>query len=426
MSDLLAFLDAAPTPYHAVHETARRLRAGGFAELDETLSWDVGPGHARHVVRDGTLVAFVLGQKPPSETGFVLIGAHTDSPNLRLKPLPETNSVGYAQLAVEVYGGVLWSTWLDRDLSVAGRLVLADGSERLVRSSDPVCRIPNLAIHLNRDVNSKGLLLDPQLHLSPILGAFKEGGPGALERLLGRLSPAELGGARAEDVLGFDLCLFDAQAAATGGVDGDLIFAARLDNLASCHAATSALLASPSDADTTRVMVLYDHEEVGSQSATGARSRLLERILDRLAQARSPTDPEAVARAYARSLMTSVDMAHGVHPNYADKHDLTHRPVLGKGPVIKVNAHQAYATDGPAVAAFLAASRKVGVEPQYFVSRNDLPCGSTIGPISAARLGMRTADVGNPMLSMHSCREMAGTGDVAPMISVLTQLLSAR
>jgi len=423
-SDLASFLDAANTPYHAVAEVARRLTAAGFRAFREQEAWQLAPGTRGFVVRaGGSIVAFELGSKSPSDAGFVLIGAHSDSPNLRLKPVPDLANVGYRQLSVEVYGGVLLSTWLDRDLSVAGRVVFADGHSELVDLKRAVCRVPNLAIHLNRDVNSAGLVLNAQTHLLPVLGLEPESG-GFKELLAEGLANTASNGARVEDVLGFDLCLYDTQRAAFAGSKNEFLFSSRLDNLASCHAALQALLGATPGAEATRIVAIYDHEEVGSQSASGARSQLLSDLLERLSRACSANDESALPRAISRSLLISADMAHGVHPNYPDKHDKQHRPMLGAGPVIKVNVNQSYASDGPAIAAFAAACRDVDVAPQHFSSRNDSPCGSTIGPISAARLGVRAVDVGNPMLSMHSCREMAASRDVAPMIRVLTRLFS--
>src|SRR6185369_6115454 len=423
-ADLASFLDAANTPYHAVAEVARRLTAAGFRAFREQEAWQLAPGTRGFVVRaGGSIVAFELGSKPPSDAGFVLIGAHSDSPNLRLKPVPDLANVGYRQLSVEIYGGVLLSTWLDRDLSVAGRVVFADGHSELVDLKRAVCRVPNLAIHINRDVNSSGLVLNAQTHLLPVLGLEPESG-GFSELLAEALSNTASNGARVEDVLGFDLCLYDTQRAAFAGSKNEFLFSSRLDNLASCHAALRALLGATPGAEATRIVAIYDHEEVGSQSASGARSQLLSDLLERLSRSYSAHDESALPRAISRSLLISADMAHGVHPNYPDKHDKQHRPMLGAGPVIKVNVNQSYASDGPAIAAFAAACRAVDVAPQHFSSRNDSPCGSTIGPISAARLGMRAVDVGNPMLSMHSCREMAASRDVAPMIRVLTRLFS--
>jgi len=417
--DLLAFIEAAPTPYHAVSEVADRLRQAGFRRLSERETWQLGPGDRGFVVRGGgSIAAFRMGQRSPAEAGFAIVGAHTDSPNLRLKPNAELSAHGYEQLSVEVYGGVLLHTWLDRDLGLAGRLVLEDGSTKLVRLPGAVCRVPSLAIHLNRDVNTNGLTLNSQTQLLPL--AALELGKNELE-LAERLAAAAGGGVTAKSIVGRDLCLFDTQAPTLGGARGELIFSARLDNLVSCHAALTALLAAEDTADATRVVVLYDHEEVGSESASGAGSRFLEAVLARLLACYPPSS-DGFARAIAGSLLVSADMAHAVHPNYPDKHDKQHRPVLGKGPVLKVNVSQRYATDGPTAARFRAACARAGVEPQHFVSRNDIGCGSTIGPIAAAGLGLRTVDVGGPMLSMHSCRELAASADVPVMIRVLTAL----
>jgi aspartyl aminopeptidase len=415
--DLLAFLEAAPTPYHAVSMVAGRLEAAGFRRFSERDSWQLAPGEAGFVVRaGGSIAAFRQGARPPTEAGFAIIGAHTDSPNLRLKPRPQLAAHGYEQLAVEVYGGVLLSTWMDRDLGLAGRIVLEDGSTRLVRLPGVFCRIPNLAIHLNRDVNSGGLTLNAQTQLLPIVGL--EQASTSLE-LFESVAAAVGGGVSARAIRGADLCLFDTQAPTLAGARNELIHAARLDNLTSCHAALSALLAAAGGSDATQVVVLYDHEEVGSETASGAGSEFLESVLRRLT-AGSSTSSDAFARAIAGSLVISADMAHAVHPNYPDKHDKQHRPMLGQGPVLKVNASQRYATDGPTAARFRAACARADIEPQHFVSRNDMGCGSTIGPIVAAGLGLRAVDVGGPMLSMHSCREMAAAADVVPMIRTLT------
>ena len=299
-SDLAAFLDAANTPYHAVSELARRLTAAGFRAFREQDAWQLTAGTRGFVVRaGGSIVAFEVGSKPPAEAGFVLIGAHSDSPNLRLKPVPDVTSVGFRQLSVEIYGGVLLSTWLDRDLSVAGRVVFADGHSELIDLKRSVCRVPNLAIHLNRDVNSSGLVLNAQTHLLPVLGLESESG--AFSELLREgLADTASNGARVEDVLGFDLCLYDTQRAAFAGGKNEFLFSSRLDNLASCHAALRALLDAAPDPEATRVIAIYDHEEVGSQSASGARSLLLSDLLERIARACSPKDESALARATVR------------------------------------------------------------------------------------------------------------------------------
>jgi len=420
--DFIAFLDACPTPYHAAREVARRLAEAGFTALDEGAAWTVTPGTRACVKRGGSLLAFVAGTTPPWESGFLALGAHTDSPNLRLKPSPDVASVGYRQAAVEVYGGVLLTTWLDRDLGLAGRVALAGGRQELVRLPGAPFRIPNLAIHLNRDVNKEGLVVNPQNHLTPIW-ALEQNGTSALELVVAALGGTPSAGATAADLVGFDLCLFDAQGATLGGAANELISCARLDNLGSCFPILGALLEAGPAGPTTRVIALHDHEEVGSQSASGARSRLLEGLLERLVTSYPGAPADALPRSLARSLFVSCDMAHAVHPNYTDKHDKLHRPLLGGGPVVKLNANQSYATDGIAQGAFVEACRAEGVTPQLFVSRNDQPCGSTIGPITAARLAIRTLDIGNPMLAMHSCRETAGTADPAVLQKVLRRLL---
>ncbi len=417
--DLLAFIDASPTPYHAVAEVVRRLSAAGFSELDERDEWTIEPGAKRFVIRSGgTIVAFVAGTAPPADAGFVLLGAHTDSPNLRLKPSAEQTSAGYRQLGVEVYGGVLLSSWLDRDLALAGRVSLRGGDTRLVRFDRALCRVPMLAIHLDREVNTRGLILNAQTQMVPTWALDAKDARSLAALLADQLE------AKTEDVLGFDLSLYDAQPGTLGGLNEEFVLSARLDNLASCHASVQALLGSGAAGRATRVIALYDHEEVGSQSTAGARSRFLRSLLHRLANAYPRASAQATSRALSRSLLVSADMAHAVHPNYADRHDRQHSPLIGKGPAIKVNANQSYATDGPVAAMFVEACREAGFAPQHFVSRADMPCGSTIGPISAAALGMRTIDVGNPMLSMHSCRELAGSADVEPMIRALTHVLA--
>jgi len=413
VQDLLHYIDASPTPFHAVSETSARLTAAGYRLLDEGGAWEVSPGDKVYLVRGGgSLAAFHLGSTPPHEAGFQLVGAHTDSPNLRVKPNPELKRAGYEQLGVELYGGVLLHTWIDRDLSLAGRVLLADGTARLVDFERALLRIPSLAIHLNRKVNTEGLKLNAQKHMAPILAL------GGLEGIeLRDLLAKELGGVAPKDILAWDLMAYDVQTAALGGANQEFIHAARLDNLASCHAATTALLTAATDVAATRGIVLYDHEEVGSRSAQGAASDFLRSCLQRL----SGAAPEDYHRAVANSFLISADMAHGIHPNYVDMHEPQHQAVLGAGPVVKVNVNQAYATDGESWANFERWAAAANVPTQRFVIRSDLGCGSTIGPITAAQLGIRTVDVGNPMLSMHSCREVAATADVPRMIGVMKQ-----
>jgi aspartyl aminopeptidase len=428
---LLQYIEASPTPFHAVAEAAARLERAGFRPLHESEAWKLEPGARVYVVRAGSsLAAFAIGERPAHEAGFALVGAHTDSPNLRIKPLPDVRAHGYLQLAVEPYGSLLLSTWLDRDLSLAGRVIVDDGSaagrSELVDLRRPLLRIPNLAIHLNRTVNSDGLKLNQQTHMVPVLGLERAGADGAG---LAELLVEELGkrGRHYEpkSVLGFDLCLYDLQPPAFGGLRGEFIFAPRLDNLASCHNAIEALAHAGKGAAQTRGIVLYDHEEVGSESAQGAGSPFLRDLLARIVEATAPEEPAALARAIARSLLISADMAHAVHPNYAEKHEPGHRPLLGGGPVLKLNVAQSYASDGETSARFELLCRKAGVTAQHFVTRSDQACGSTIGPITAGRVGLRTVDIGNPLLSMHSIREMAATDDVAAMQKVLDAFFAA-
>lgn len=414
--DLCAYLNESPSPYHAVLETTRRLEAAGFSRLREDEAWELGPGDARYVTRaDSSVIAFRVGDRPPTESGFRIVGAHTDSPNLRLKPQPSCGKEGYAQLGVEVYGGVLLYTWLDRDLGVAGRVVVEepDGSlaRRVVRLHAPAARVASLAIHLDREVNDKGVQLNKQNHLSPMIGLGE--GPAAVERLFGAL------GVEASRVRGFDLGLYDLTPATLGGQDDSFVFAGRLDNLASCHAATTAL-ANAQRSASTQVIALFDHEEVGSGSAQGAAGPFLRDVLTRIVHG----DHGTFLRAIAASFCVSADMAHAVHPNYVDKHEGKHMPRIGKGPVVKTNVQQRYATDGETGARFRALCRRAEVPVQDFVTRTDLACGSTIGPITAAQLGIATVDVGNPMLSMHSIREMCGAGDVGMMIAALSGLFA--
>jgi aspartyl aminopeptidase len=424
IQSLLHYLDASPTPFHAVAESARRLREAGFSELREGDAWALSAGSRAYAIRNGTsLVAFICGQKPAQDGGFLGVGAHTDSPNLRVKPAPDLTRSGYRQLGVEVYGGVLLSTWLDRDLSLAGRVLIDRETDvpsaELIDFTRPLLRIPNLAIHLNRGVNTDGLVLNAQAHLAPILGLAHGADPVSMRGLLAQ--QLSLRGQRfdAEQILGWDLCLYDTQRAALSGLDDEFVQSARLDNLASCFGALTALTQARAAHDATRVIVLYDHEEVGSRSAQGAYSPFLRQALERISQARGGEGPQDFARAMSKSFLISADMAHAIHPNYADRHEPAHAPVLGGGPVLKINANQSYATDGAGSARFAQLCKQADVSTQHYVVRSDLPCGSTIGPITAAELGLSTVDIGSPLLSMHSIREMAAAADVLSLAKLL-------
>ncbi|WP_373047248.1 M18 family aminopeptidase [Vulgatibacter sp.] len=419
--DLLDFIGASPTPHHCVAEARRRTAEAGFVHLDESETWKLEAGRGYTVERGGALLAFRVGTEAPAEAGFRIVGAHTDSPNLRIKPQPDVAKEGYLQLGVELYGGVLQYTWFDRDLGLAGRVMLRGEKpgqleHRLVRIDRPLLRVASVAIHLNREVNKKGLQLNEQNHLPPLLGLSANPTEESLKALLA----AELG-TDAAAILAWDLSLMDVVPPAVGGLHGEFIFAPRLDNQASSHAALTALLRAPA-AKATQLACLFDHEEVGSGSTAGAAGSLAEDVLQRLAEVEGPgAKPGALPRAIARSWQVSADMAHAVHPNYADKHEPQHMPRLNAGPVIKINSQQRYATDAEGAALFESLCQDADVPVQKFVNRTDLACGSTIGPISSARLGVRTVDVGNAMLSMHSIREQAGAEDPERMVAVLTR-----
>lgn len=424
-ADLVDYLNASSTPWHAVAETRRRLEAAGYREISEGDAWTLVPGDRIFIVRAGsTIAAFELGTDPVETGGFHLVGAHTDSPNLRLKPNGLGIKSAQHSAGVEPYGGVLLHTWLDRDLFLAGRVLTRRGTKLVPRlvTTGAIARVPSLAIHMDRGVNTDGLKLNPQNHLPPVLG-LESGGPLGLDTLLPEVSLPDGG-----DFAGFDLCFVDAQPAALVGARGEYVMSGRLDNLASCHAAVSALLASGDQGPgtKTRGIVLYDHEECGSQSAQGAQSAFLRDVLTRLVHARGGSGVEAWSRAVHHSFFVSADMAHAVHPNFAEKHDMAHAPYFGKGPVIKLNTNQRYATDGESAARFAGFCEAADVTFQRFVTRSDVACGTTIGPITAALLGMRTVDVGNPMLSMHSAREMCAAADVPKMIGALTAFFAQR
>lgn len=406
--DLRAFLGASPTPFHAVDEAARRLTQAGFQWLEEAEPWTLAPGKYLVSLGGSNLIAFV---KPAEARGFRIVGAHTDSPNLRLKPNASYTKEGYRQLGVEVYGGALLNSWLDRDLSLAGRVFLRDGGTRLVRVDRPLCRVPQLAIHLDREINDKGLKLDRQEHLPPIWGLGEDDG-----RL--RAIVAEAAGVAEDEVLTPELMLFDTLAPAFGGADDELLFSARLDNLAMCHAGVTAISAAD-PSDYVAVLALFDHEEIGSNTAEGAGSAFLPRVLERIAG-----DRETLFRWSARSHCISADMAHAVHPNYASRHEPNYKVRLNQGPVIKHNAQKRYATSAETAHWFAALCTHSDVPVQHYVHRTDLPCGSTIGPITSTLLGIPTVDVGNPMLSMHSARELAGADDPAYMVKVLIAAFS--
>jgi aspartyl aminopeptidase len=415
--DLMSFLTAAPTPYHAVAAAAERLEKAGFRQVLETDAWD-GTTGGKYVLRGGALIAWYVPEGASAHTPFRIVGAHTDSPNLRVKPLPDTGAYGWRQIAVEIYGGTLLNTWLDRDLGLAGRLTLRDGSHRLVNIDRPLLRVPQLAVHLDRSVNTDGLKLDRQRHMQPIwgLGDVEEGD-------LIRFLEAESGIPQGE-VTGWDLMAHSVEPPAYLGRDRELLAGPRMDNLVSVHAGTAALAAVAASAELPFIPVLaaFDHEENGSQSDTGADGPLLGSVLERSVFARGGSFEDR-ARAFAGTVCLSSDTGHAVHPNYGERHDPTHHPRANGGPILKVNVNQRYATDGQGRAYFAAACEKAGVPWQTFVSNNAMPCGTTIGPITAARHGIHTVDIGIAILSMHSARELCGADDPYLLANALAAFL---
>jgi aspartyl aminopeptidase len=408
--DLLSFLSASPSPYHAVANAAARLEKAGFRQVVETDAWDGSTG-GRYVLRGGAIVAWYVPPGVAAHAPFRITGAHTDSPNLRVKPLPDDGAHGWRQIAVEIYGGPLLNSWLDRDLGLAGRLTLRDGSTRLVNVDRPLLRVPQLAIHLDRGVSAEGLKLDKQRHLQPVwgLGTSREGD---LIRFLEEESELPQG-----SVAGWDLMAHSVEPPSYLGRERELVAGPRMDNLLSVHAATAALAAvavgeSEGAPGLPHIPVLaaFDHEENGSQSDTGADGPLLGTVLERSVFARGGTYEDR-ARAFAGSICLSSDTGHAVHPNYAERHDPTHHPHAGGGPILKVNVNNRYATDGGGRAVFAAACEKADVPFQSFVSNNSMPCGTTIGPITAARHGIKTVDIGVAILSMHSARELCAADD---------------
>jgi aspartyl aminopeptidase len=422
--DLLSFIDSAPSPYHASALAADRLIDAGLPRLDLRSRWT--DGERGVVVEGGAAVAWASPAGAPPDLPMRIVGAHTDSPNLRLKAKPDIGRAGWRQLGVEVYGGALVNSWLDRDLGLSGRVAVRDVGEaegfriELVRIDEPLLRVPQLAIHLDREINERGLQLNKQQHLVPVwgLGARR---PGEVVELV-----AERIGVAWHEILGWDLMLHDLTPSTIGGVSGELVFAPRLDNLLSCHAAITALSRVVDEVrDHVGVVCLFDHEEVGSTSATGADGALLASVLERTVLARGG-GREDLLRALSGSVCLSADMAHATHPNYAERHEPDHLITLNGGPVVKVNANPRYASDAVSTAAFQLACDSAGVPSQRYIHRTDMACGSTIGPMTAAGLAIPTVDVGVAQLSMHSARELTGSQDPARFIAATTSFLAPR
>ena len=409
-TDLLNFLHASPTPFHATKNIAAQLLAAGFIPLYEGDIWHLEPGNRYLVTRnDSSIIAFVYGRSPLLDSGIRMLGAHTDSPCLKVKPRAELNRRGYFQLGVEVYGGALLAPWYDRDLSMAGRVTYRDHSDRiastLVDFEQPVAVVPSLAIHLDREANNARSInaqkdIVPLLLQLPAEDAALPDFRDLLHAEVLRRQP-QLG---IKQVLDYEISLYDTQPPAMIGLDQDFIAGARLDNLLSCFIGLQALLEA--DNEVSSLLICTDHEEVGSASCCGAKGPMLQQFLERLLP-----DGETRARVIERSMMISADNAHGIHPNFMDKHDENHGPLLNRGPVIKVNANQRYATTSETSAFFRLLCESAEVPVQAFVARTDMGCGSTIGPIVASEVGVKTIDVGSPTFAMHSIRELAGARD---------------
>ncbi len=417
--NLLTFIEASPTPFHAVASLVNLLEAGGFKRIHETERWDIKPNSRYLVTRnDAALIAFTTGDRPFCETGLTMAGAHTDSPCLKVKPIPDIAHAGGHRLGVEVYGGPLLATWFDRDLSLAGRLSTPGRGENrltieqtLIDLKRPVAIIPSIAIHLDREAN-KGRSIQAQQELPPLIALPENlihGLHGLLREELAKRGVTQ----KANGILEYELCLYDTQPPSLTGYHEEFITGARIDNLFSCFTLAHAILASESTGPS--LIVLNDHEEVGSHTPEGASGNFLTQILERIIP-----NPEERAMASARSLMVSADNAHALHPAHPEKYDTNHSPRLNKGPVIKYNAGQRYATTSTTAAYFKEICRRAEVPVQSFTMRSDMPCGSTIGPLTAAITGIPTLDVGIPMLAMHSIRETAGCEDAFYLYRVMS------
>ncbi len=419
---LLSFLKNAPSPYHACRELSEMFQQHGFIQLEEKDAWNLKAGLGYFYMRsDASFVAFRLGEAPEKQ-GVRLVGAHTDSPCLKVKPNPELSRQGYALLGVEVYGGALLNPWFDRDLSLAGRVTglntRGELSSSLVDFKKAIATVPSLAIHLNREAN-KNKSTNPQKEMNVLLSGAIENFS-FRELLLNEVNKQRESGEEFKEIFDFNMSFYDVQAPCLVGLNDEFIASARLDNLLSCYLAAVALLNS--DTDQTAVLVCNDHEEVGSRSETGAQGTILNDLMSRISDNQSERQ-----QMLRHSMMFSIDNAHGIHPNYPDRHDESHGPKINFGPVIKFDADQSYATSSE-TAAFVRWLAQQGetIPLQTFVTKADMRCGSTIGPITATNLGIKTVDIGNAQFAMHSCREMAGAADAVYMRSLIDRFYSAQ
>ncbi len=426
---LLNFIDNSPSPWHACSKIAEGLKQANYTQLQEHDKWSLKAGNGYYVIRDdSSLIAFFVGNKPLQESGFRCVGAHVDSPSLRVKPNPIENKGGITRIGVETYGGAILATFTDRDLSLAGRVVYRDksnwlgSSSKLVDFKVPLVRIPNLAIHMNREVNEKGLKLDKQNELPLILGNVSSNLPEQdnFKQMLSTETKIEV-----NNIISWELSVYDTQKATLYGANKEFFASKQIDNLASCHAAVSALIAKKSTPASTNVCAFFDHEEVGSNSTKGADSSFIGDILERIATSMK-CHGEDYKRALAQSFIISADMSHAYHPSFAQFYDENHKIMVNEGPAIKINANQRYTSNAITEAFFIQLCEKAGVPYQKYVHRSNLPCGSTIGPMVAAQLGIKSVDIGNAMWSMHSIRESAGVIDHNYIISVMEEFFFPR
>ncbi len=415
--DLMDFIAMSPTPFHAVEQIIYKLECAGYQRLYEADSWQLENKQGYYVTRnDSSIIAFKMAEDIVSK-GIQMVGAHTDSPCLKVKPEPDMLTKGYYQLGVEVYGGALLNPWFDRDLSLAGRIHYLDEDNdlcsTLINFEDPIAIIPSLAIHLDREANNSRTV-NPQTDIPPILLklplAESEKKPSFKNILLQKIKDDT----DAIEILDYELCFYDVQAPAYIGLHQDFIASARLDNLLSCYTALTAMTETSNPG--SKLLVCTDHEEVGSSSTCGAQGTFLQSVLERMAGSH-----ENYVRMIDKSMMVSADNAHAVHPNYVDKHDGNHGPEINMGPVIKTNANQRYATNSDTSSMFKQLCKKADVPVQSFVVKSDMACGSTIGPITASEIGVRTVDVGVPTFAMHSIRELAGRWDAYYLFRVLKE-----
>lgn len=422
---LIEFLNNSPTSFQASEQIEKQLLQKGFIKLDETEEWKLNPGKKYYLVRNqSAIVAFVMGKKKPNQSGFHLAASHLDSPALKIKPEGFKTERNYAKLSVELYGSPIISTWLDRELSIAGRVLINKANSKkeiadnpksvLIDLKKPIAIIPNAAIHLNREVN-KGFEYNAQNHLQAILQASVTGGnTKTLKEII-----ADHLKVKVTDIVDFDLFLYDPNPATQIGSEKELIVSGRLDNLAMTHAILTSIIDSDA-ANKTSVAVFYDHEEIGSMTPQGAMSSFTKDILHRICYAQGLTSEQAMI-AFRKSFLISADMAHAVHPNFAEKHDAAYMPLINHGPVIKLNASQRYATTTESSVVFEQVCQKAKVPVQKIINRSDMPSGSTIGPIASSKLSIPTVDIGNPMWAMHSIRETMGVFDHEYLISALKQ-----